>query len=32
MGFIAVPAAFNAGVFASTGPQSTLRAQFVASF
>ena len=27
-----VPAAFNAGVFPSTGPQSTLRAQFVASF
>ena len=27
-----VPAAFNAGVLPSTGPQSTLRAQFVASF
>ena len=27
-----VPAAFNASVFPSTGPQSTLRAQFVASF
>jgi len=27
-----VPSAINAGVFPSTGPQSTLRAQFVASF